>query len=139
MTVLGRKACLLPVCRESESGGSISRLSKKLHLFPRKWAGHRYQALLVCGQWAGMQLSPNNYLCCCSCTQALQCTPQCAVLCTALCVRQPLFAAGKQCFVHGGAHLHCVHGARSRPAVGSRLAEGSGVQRLCCGRPVSRL
>ena len=35
---------------ESESGGSTSRLSKELHLFPRKWAA---QAQLVCGQPVG--------------------------------------------------------------------------------------
>ena len=56
--------------------------------------------------------------------------PHSARFCAQLCMRQPLCTAGKQCFVHGGAHLQCVHGARSRPAVGSRLAEGSGVHRL---------
>ena len=120
--------CLLPVplWSESESGGSTSRLSKELHLFPRKWAA---QAQLVCGQPVGRNAALPIYLLCCCCTLSLHCTSLCAVLCTA--VRQLLCTAG-QCFVHGGALLHSVHSAR-RPAVGSRLAEGSGVHRLLQG------
>ena len=127
----GRKATphLFYLCRESESGGSISKLSKKLHLFPRKWAAPG----TVCGQPVGRNAALPIYLCCCCCcTLSLHCTPLCAVLCTA--VRQLLCTAG-QCFVHGGALLHSVHSAR-RPAVGSRLAEGSGVHRLLQGSAV---
>ena len=43
-------------------------------------------------------------------------------------VGKPVCTAG-QCFVHGGGLLQCVHSAR-RPAVRSRLAEGSGVRAL---------
>ena len=101
--------CLLPVAPrgESESGGSTCRLSKKLHLFPRKWARHRHP-LLVCGQQqqpVGRNAALHIYLCCCtpdSVRLTLHCIPQCAVLCTAVCAatsehgRLPVFCASRR-------------------------------------------
>ena len=141
MAVLGRKATphVFYLCDVSQSpkAGSIWRLSKKLQLFPRKWARHRHP-LLVCGQssqWAAEQWKRNAALhiyLCCSC-----CTPDTPMHSTARgsvhsCVcgnyralgRLPVFCASRR-----STGLQCVHSAR-RPAVGSRRAEGSGVHRL---------
>ena len=94
MAVLGRKATphVFYLCDVSQSlqAGSIWRLSKKLHLFPRKWARHRHP-LLVCGQrsssqWAGMQLSTST--CDAAAPSSNSTTSHSAWFCAQLCVRQ---------------------------------------------------
>ena len=70
----------------------------------------------MCGQSVGRNAALPNYLCC---TLSLHCTSECIVLLGSQCARQGSVLCTEE----------CVHSAR-RPAVRSRLAEGSGVRAL---------